>query len=129
MKQSDYSFLEGFTITKGQENAAKGISQKAFDWDKAAAIIKHHLNDHPDLTAEAGLQGDWAYTGGVIFENGKPVDDSYTYLSSNWASPTLIISWDGEEQVEIELSIEADKRFNSGSKWDETSLGILGIQL
>lgn len=102
--------------------------QKAFDWDKAAEIIKDRLKTHPDLIAEAGLRGDWKYTGGEIFRDGKPTNEDYTYLSSNWAIPTLILSWDGYEQEEIDCSI-IDSRFGSGSKWDNKSLKILGISI
>jgi hypothetical protein len=124
MKQSNYSFAEGFYATP-----AGGATIKAFDWDKAAQLIKEKLKDHPDLFAEAGLQGDWAYTGGVIFENGKPTKEHYTYLSSNWAVPTLILSWDGDEQEELECSTEKNERFDSDTKWDTQSLEILGIEL
>ncbi len=101
----------------------------AFDWDKAAKIIKEKLKLYPDLKAEAGLQGDWAYTGGSIFKKGKPTNKSYTFLSSNWAKPTLILSWDGCEQEEIECFTNADERFTSDTKWDEKSLEILGIKI
>jgi len=129
MKQSNYTFAEGFYGTPAIAAKARGAKMKAFDWDKAAQIIKERFAQHPDLSAEAGLQGDWNYTGGVIFENGKPTKENYTYLSSNWAAPTLILSWDGNEQEELECSTEANERFDSDSKWDETSLGILGITL
>lgn len=125
MKQSKYSFAEGFL---GTPNETKTF-QRAFDWDRAAHIIKKAHSDHPDLVAEAGLQGDWAYTGGIIFENGKPTNDHYTYLSSNWAPPTLILSWDGEEQEEIQCFCDDSETRTSKTKWDETSLDILGIQL
>lgn len=128
MKRSELSFADGFNPNgQGVINIGLGKPQMAFDWDKAANIIKEKLIEHPDLKAEAGLQGDWDYTGGVIFENGKPSNQEYTFLSSNWATPTLILEWDGEEQEEIECSILANERFNSGTKWDEISLNILGI--
>lgn len=51
-------------------------------------------------------------------------------LSSNWAIPTLILSWDGQEQKEVECYIEEEgSRFNFESKWDDKSLEILGIEL
>lgn len=122
MKKSELSFTDGFISDRAKNNNP----QKAFDWDKAAAIIKDKFVSHPDLVAEAGLQGDWKYTGGTIFEDGKPVSDSYTYLCSNWAMPTLILSWDGEEQEEINcFSLESESRFTTDSKWDEQSLKIL----
>ena len=129
MKESNLSFADGFLGMQVDVARARGAKHKAFDWDKAAQIIKERFAQHPDLSAEAGLQGDWNYTGGVIFENGKPTKENYTYLSSNWAAPTLILSWDGDEQEEIECSVESNDRFDSDTKWDETSLAILGINL
>ena len=129
MKKSYYTFAEGFLGIQADIARAKGAKIKAFDWDKAAKIIKQQFEKHSDLIAEAGLQGDWQYTGGVIFENGKPTNDNHTYLASNWAAPTLIISWNGEEQLEIECSIELNERFDAETKWDEKSLEILGIDI
>jgi len=124
MKKSELGFAEGFLSTRGLNNNP----HMAFDWDKAAEIIKDRLKKHPYLIAEAGLQGDWAYTGGEIFRDGKPTNEGYTYLQSNWATPTLILEWDGEEQEEIEC-YKKNSRFTSDSKWDDESLKILGIAL
>lgn len=129
MKKSNLSFSDGFIGIEAEIARQKGAYLMAFDWDKAAQIIKENIKSHPDLTAEAGLQGDWDYTGGVIFDHGKPINNEYTYLCSNWAIPTLILSWDGDEQEEIECySKEDDCRFSSDSKWDKESLQILGIE-
>lgn len=132
MKQSELSFIDGFLL--GPINVeiakAKGSVHKTFDWDKAAQIIKDKFQEHSDLVAEAGLQRDWDYTGGVIFADGKPTVESYTYLSSNWAIPSLILSWEDKEQEETECYIAQEgSRFDCKSKWDETSLKILGIDL
>lgn len=130
MKQSNLSFADGFNPNgQGQINRKLGKPLMAFDWDKAAKIIKKELKLHPNLIAEAGLQGDWFYTAGIIFENGKPTNNYYTYLCSNWAKPTLILEWDGEEQKEVICEIESNERFNKDTKWDEKSLNILGIEL
>ena len=129
MKESNLTFAQGFLGTEAKIAAARGNKQMAFDWDKAASIIKEKLIKYPDLTAEAGLQGDWEFTGGVIFENGKPTNENYTYLSSNWAKPTLILSWNGQEQEEIVCEIEHNDRFTAKTKWDKDSLAILGIKL
>ena len=129
MKQSNLSFADGFLGTQAQEARAKGDTMKAFDWDKAAAIIKEKFELHPDLEAEAGLQGDWEYTGGAIFKDGKPTNEPYTYLASNWAKPTIILSWGGKEQLELECYCEKNERFDEESKWDKTSLEILGVGL
>lgn len=121
MKESKLSFVEGFLGS----TAPMGSPLKAFNFDMAANLIKEKLKDHPDLIAEAGLEGDWDYTGGVIFQDGKPVSDDYTYLASNWAIPTLIFSWGEKEQESIDCWVEENKRFNSNSQWDEQSLKLL----
>ena len=41
------------------------------------------------------------------------------------AVPALIISWDGEEQEEIECYTQEETRFDYDSKWDKKSLKIL----
>ena len=128
MKESNLSFADGFLGV--QSKAAAGSPQKKFDWDKAALIIKEKLIQNPDLVAEAGLPGDWKYTGGVIFEEGKPTNDSYTYLSSNRATPILTIQDDKGNDDEIECyTDDVNSRFNEKSKWDEVSLGILGVEI
>lgn len=67
----------------------KDTSIRAFDWVRAARLIA----DHPESTFRAGLGSDWDYTGGTIWENGKPVphEDTYTYLASTWAIPEIEI--------------------------------------
>jgi hypothetical protein len=130
MKESNLTFSEGFMGMNAKIAGRQGRPQRAFDWDKASSIIKEKFKEHPTLVAEAGLEGDWNFTGGVIFEKGKPTNDSYTYLSSNWATPTLILTDENGLEEEIEcFANEADTRFGANTKWDETSLEILGIKL
>ena len=90
-KDQKLSFFGPDIFSIGQAN--RGREQKVFDWVKAANLIKNHP-DFPNIQCEAGLAGDFEYTGGIIFD-GKIVEDDYTYLASTWATPTLII--DGEE--------------------------------
>lgn len=73
--------------------ASRGREHNVFDWEKAARLI---VERKPEV-AEAGLQGDMEWTGGDIWANGTivPREDTYTYLSSNWATPVLVL--DGEE--------------------------------
>ena len=127
MKTSELSFADGFLSNKGKIAKSLGKPMMIFDWDKASKIIKEKLINHKDLIAEAGLEGDWNYTGGVIFQDGKPFLDDYTYLASNWATPTLVLSWDGEEQEEIECFTDDKSRFDYNSKWDNKSLKILKL--
>ncbi len=49
----------------GQANL--GRPHKVFDWKKAAEIIR----DEKPNRASAGLAGDWEYTGGDIYRDGK----------------------------------------------------------
>ena len=61
-----------------------------FDWDKAANLIKAS----PESEFGAGLSGDWEWTGGDIWSDGKPIpeEDTYVYLSSTWATPEISIN-------------------------------------
>lgn len=70
----------------------RGKEPMVFDWDKAAQLIK----DRNAKNASAGLSNDWEWTGGDIYRDGAIVsrDDTYTYLSSTWATPEIEI--DGE---------------------------------
>jgi hypothetical protein len=125
-KQSTLSFADGFNPNgQGIINAKLGKPQMAFDWNKAATIIKEKLKLHPDLIAEAGLQGDWDYTGGVIFKDGTTYNDDYTYLSSNWATPTLILSWDNKEQEELDCFVYGNELYDSDTKWPKSSAELL----
>lgn len=67
--------------------ASRDNPLKVFDWDAAANYMV--LNNIK--YAAAGLSGDWEYTGGQIFADGKivPEEDTYTYLASTWATPQL----------------------------------------
>ena len=69
--------------------ANRGKPLMVFDWEKAATII---LEQTP-TTARAGLSGDWEYTGGDIWLDGRPVpaDETYVFLASTWAAPELDI--------------------------------------
>lgn len=127
MRESKLGFAEGLLGLDSAMAKAKGNPQRVFDWDKAARIIKDALEKDPNLTAEAGLEGDWDYTGGVIFNNGKPNTEDYTYLSSNWATPTLILTINGESESMDCYTTEEKSRFGSDSKWDNRSLTILGV--
>ena len=125
MKKSNFTFEEGFDSSRVDKARLNGDKIMVFDWDKASEIIKKHYKDHKDLLVEAGLQTDWEYTGGVIFKSGEAITDSYTYLASLWATPTMILSWGGKYQKEIECYTQKESRFDSGSTWDNESLAIL----
>ena len=48
-------------------DANRGKELMVFDWNKAAKIIK----EQNAASASAGLCGDWAWTGGAIYEDGE----------------------------------------------------------
>ena len=103
--------------------AARGFEQKVFDWDKAATLIRERKPDH----AAAGLGQDWEWTGGRIFEDGKPLaaGEIYVYLASTWAIPELEI--DGEV-VECYRMRSDTPGWDAGTYWPSSALKILGLQ-
>lgn len=104
-------------------NASRGRPLMVFDWDKAARFI---CARQPEF-ASAGLRGDWEYTGGTIFRDGKPYADENTYLASTWAKPELDLDGDVME-CWIEESEAKVKGWDSGTKWPESALAILSTK-
>ena len=88
-----------------------------FDWNKAARIIAERKPEQ----AAAGLAGDWEWTGGTIYEDGKPVFYEYTFLASTWATPELEIDGEIMECFLMESKTEWDEY----TKWPESALAIL----
>lgn len=102
----------------GQANRGKPLM--VFDWDKAAQLIR----ERGAKRASAGLSGDWEYTGGSIFRDGKPVpgEDTYVYLASTWATPELDI--DGEV-IDCFRMQDQSPGWDSNTYWPESALAIL----
>lgn len=98
--------------------ANRGKELMVFDWDKAARLIR----ERKPKCASAGLRSDWEYTGGTIYEDGKPVMDDYTYLASTWAVPEL--NMDGAI-VECYRMKHEVPYWNSDTKWPQSALDIL----
>lgn len=96
----------------------RGKEEMVFDWEKAARIIKERKPEY----AAAGLRSDWEWTGGVIYEDGKPIKDSYTYLSSTWAVPELEVDDDIIECYRMQSDTPG---WGSGTKWPKEALKIL----
>jgi len=109
-------------LAKGESSRGKQV--KAFDWVRAAEIIKAKLAEDSGIKVEAGLCGDWEYTGGPIFSNGVPDMEGYTYLASGWATPAMIITSSNGDEIEIPC-FETEGRYDSDSKWPEEALQIL----
>ena len=99
---------------------SRGKPVMVFDWHKAARLLAER---NPPV-AGAGLSGDWEWTGGTIFKDGKPVPlaETYTYLSSTWATPELDI--DGEI-IECWLLEKDSPGWDSGTYWPQSALDIL----
>jgi hypothetical protein len=98
--------------------AAEGNKLRVFDWDRAAQLIRKRKPNK----AYAGLGLDWEYTGGLIFSQGEPVKNSYTYLSSNWAIPELDMD---NEIIECWKYENETDGWDSDTKWPESALKIL----
>jgi hypothetical protein len=107
--------LEAFAL--GQANRDKELM--VFDWEKAAKLIKQK----GEKNASAGLRNDWEWTGGMIFTNGKPDMDDYTYLASTWAIPELEINGEIFECYKMQSDRPG---WDSDTKWPKTALRILG---
>lgn len=93
---------------------------KVFDWDKAARLIVERA---PKVVG-AGLEDDWEWTGGEIFENGRPLnrDETYTYLASTHATPQIEI--DGE-LLDCYIMQSSTPGWDSHTFWPESALSIL----
>lgn len=103
------------------EAIARGDKAKVFDWHKAVELIKQH-----NITnATAGLLGDMSYTAGEILAKGKPVTDSYTYLSSLWATPILVDDDTGKEYECWDREDKLPEKWDSGTKWPESAVKML----
>jgi len=100
-----------------QRAIARGDRARVFDWDKAA----HRINEVKPTEASAGLGLDWEQTGGLIYINGDPVMNSYTFLASQWAIPEL----DMDGAVEPCWKYVDETTWDTDTKWPETSLRIL----
>jgi hypothetical protein len=100
--------------------ANRGKELKVFDWEKAARLIR----ERSPKSVWAGLAGDWGWTGGQIYSDGKPVpkEDTYTYLSSTWATPEIDI--DGEVMDCFKMQSETPG-WDSGTYWPKEALNIL----
>jgi hypothetical protein len=97
--------------------ASRNKPLMVFDWNKAARLIK----ERKPKKAAAGLRADWEWTGGIIYSDGKPVSDSYTFLASTWAVPELDL--DGE--LTPCYVMESETSWNQDTKWPRSALEIL----
>lgn len=100
--------------------ANRGKELMVFDWAKAATLIR----DRQPSVASAGLQDDWENTGGIIWEDGKPAVDTYTYLASTWATPELDL--DGETMDCYKMKSEVPD-WGAKTYWPDSARAIVGV--
>ena len=111
-------------IRRNREAIKSGARAKVFDWDKAAMLIFSRLNDIKFV--HAGLMDDMEYTSGLIFKDGKIITDHYTYLSSNWATPCIVIWYKGNTDETIECwRYEDETDWDEHTKWPQSAIDIL----
>jgi len=93
---------------------------RVFDWHQAVDLIKEHNIQN----AEAGLVEDWGYTSGVMLRDGEPETETYCYLLSRWATPTLL---DLDTADEYPCFMYKDQAEPLG--WDEATIWPEGALL
>ena len=101
-------------------DATRGRELMVFDWNKAARFIR----ERKPKTVGAGLAGDWEWTGGTIWANGKPVpeNETYTYLASTWATPEINLDGNIEDCFLMQSKTPG---WDSGTYWPEDAIKIL----
>lgn len=109
--------MDSFAAFAKNIAAPKGQS-RVFDWEKAARRIK----ETGCKVARAGLGSDWEWTGGTIFEYGKPTKKHYTFLASSWAVPELEL--DGEVEDCFVMCSEKPE-WDAKTKWPDSALALL----
>lgn len=100
--------------------AHKNEELMVFDWVRAATMIK----ESGATEASAGLAGDWEYTGGDIFRDGKPIpkEDTYVYLASNHAAPQLELNGD---LLSCWLKQSQTPGWDSDTYWPPEAMAVL----
>jgi hypothetical protein len=108
--------LKAFAMGEANRNRELMV----FDWDQAARLIR----ERKPSQASAGLAGDWEYTGGPIYADGKPIPagETYTYLASTWAKPELDL--DGSTSPCFRMASQTPG-WDSGTYWPASALLIL----
>lgn len=112
---SNYYFWDERAFEKGRAN--KGKEKRVFDWVAAAKKIKEK---NPQI-AKAGLQDDFEYTSGVIYEDGEVVRSEFCYLKSNWAIPVLVM----DDEVYECFLMEEQTEYNENTMWPDEALAII----
>ncbi|MBO7449766.1 MAG: hypothetical protein J6U54_05295 [Clostridiales bacterium] len=111
----------------GRRARANGNKLKVFDWDMLANRIKDRIDEIDCVSAY--LEADREWTGGYIFNNGKPCTDYNTYLASVWATPCFEITYKNgiEETVDCWQYEEDTPGWGANTLWPKSALDILGM--
>jgi hypothetical protein len=92
-------------------------SGRVFDWIKAAELIR----DRRPSVAIAGLREDMEWTSGKIYRDGQIVDGDYVWLSSDWATPTIVL-----DDEWIDCCLPADEcEWGTKTVWPNEARDIL----
>lgn len=110
--RSNFDFWDSYAFEKGKQN--KGNQVMSFDWYGAAHMIKQV---RPSI-AKVGLQGDFAQTAKVIYQNKSIVINPYIRTSSTWAKPILVL-----DRAVYECFIIVGK--DTWSNWTEETIKIV----
>ena len=73
---------------------------KQLDWDHAKRICEKY----PGCRISAGLDEDWFWTCGEIFDGEKYIKDEHPYVASIWATPVVKVQLPGKT-----LTLECSK--------------------
>lgn len=106
--------MEAFMMA--EEN--QGNESRIFDWERAARLIRKHK---PRI-ALAGLDEDWSYTSGTIWEDGNPIRDNYCYLKSVCATPVLYLD---AERIPCWRMASQAPEWDECTLWPDSALNIL----
>lgn len=117
------STIDAFAMGEAHSNVE---NMRVFDWERCAKFIKEN-KEHISSIA-AGLTEDWGYTGGLIYHDGDIVleENTYVWLSSTWATPTMVIQYKDGTEEEMSCYIMENKiSYDVKAYWPEVALTIL----
>jgi len=117
------STIDAFAMGEANSNVE---NMRVFDWERCAKFIKEN-KEHISSIA-AGLTEDWGYTGGLIYNNEDIVseENTYVWLSSTWATPTMVIQYKNGTEDEMSCYImENEISYDVKAYWPEVALTIL----
>lgn len=121
------NLTKAYLLATAAEQA--GAPGRVFDWIKAAHLIRERK---PHMVW-AGLGEDWSCTSGLIYTaDGIPdVKDTYTYLSSIWATPQMQFDFGPDDKRDTQELIDCWRyqhdvpEWGSHTFWPDEALKLL----